>query len=119
MNDDPTQPLACSVLRVLAYAQLQNNQPDNARTLLSALTHFEQLDDRSLAMKALAELRCGHPDVALATLDVGGGTGMEMALFDLIRAQAYMRQGQPALARAAMRRYVATRGPAAPSPSPT
>ncbi|MFC4275293.1 type III secretion apparatus assembly chaperone SctY [Achromobacter aloeverae] len=109
MRQDPRLPTACNVLRVLAYAQLQNNQPHNARILLAALDQLGHLDVRSRAMKALAELRDGAPGVALATLRDGADKGEEISLFHLIRAQAYMKQGQATLARAAMQRYISLR----------
>ncbi|ALM86415.1 hypothetical protein ASB57_28890 [Bordetella sp. N] len=109
--------MACDVLRVLAYAQLQNNQPGNALTLLTALGYLDGLDVRSRAMKALAQLRGGAPADALATLQEGTDKGEDMPLFNLIRAQAYMKQGQTTLARAAMQRFVSTRD-RAPNLSP-
>ncbi len=110
MPHDPKHQSACDVLRVLAYALLQNNQPDNALKLLKALGHLDHLDIRSRAMKAVAQLRSGAPADALATLQKGTDQGEDMPLFNLIRAQAYMKLGQATLARAAMQRYVATRG---------
>ncbi|WP_143277609.1 tetratricopeptide repeat protein [Bordetella genomosp. 10] len=117
MLQDSRLPTACNVLRVLAYAQLQNNQPGNARTLLTALAHLGHLDVRSRAMKALAELRSGAPADALATLQEGADKAEDMALFHLVRAQAYMKQGRATLARAAMQRYVSLRGQP-PDPAP-
>lgn len=105
------------MLRLLAYALLQNNQPGIALKLLTSLGHLDDLDVRSRAMKALAQLRNGAPADALATLQAGADKGEEMPLFNLIRAQAYMKLGQATVARAAMQRYVATRG-RAPNPPP-
>jgi len=117
VTQDPRQPAACAVLRLLAYALLQNNQPGSALQLLTTLGHLDRLDVRSRAMKALAQLRTGAPADALATLQEGTDKGEEMPLFNLIRAQAHMKLGQATLARAAMQRYVATRGHV-PTPPP-
>jgi Flp pilus assembly protein TadD len=103
---------ALGVLQILAYFYLQNNLPGKSATLLAALEQVGQLDRRSFAMLALAHLRSGDPEGAIATLERMAASGHPDRTYHLILAQALVALDRHEDARQSMQRYLALRTPA-------
>lgn len=103
------------LLGLLAYVYLENNRPEKAAVLLSALETLGAADSRHRLSLALAQLRSGKPDSAAATLERAALRGEVDAPFHLVRAQALLALDRRAEAAAAMRAYVALRAAAAPT----
>jgi len=117
----PTGPLGAHggvLLDLLSYIYLENDRPEKAAVLLAALDELGLADPRQRVSLALAQLRSGKPETALATLDRVAMQGGLSAAFHLVRAQTLVALQRSAEAEAAMRAYVALRGnPPAPSDS--
>ncbi|MBV7485215.1 tetratricopeptide repeat protein [Bordetella sp. BOR01] len=97
------------LLGLLAYVYLENQKPDKAVVLLAALDTLGLADSRQQVSLALAQLRVGKPDRALAILEKTAMRGGVDAAFHLVRAQALLAQDRRDEAGAAMRAYVALR----------
>ena len=110
-------PDARELLSLLAYVYLENNRPEKSAVLLNALRTLGLADNRQLATLALAQLRAGKSEAALATLDLLAMQGGVDASFHLIRSQALLALERRDEAAAAMRAYVALRP--APAAAPT
>lgn len=113
----PLTPDARELLSLLAYVYLENNRPEKSAVLLNALRTLGLADNRQLATLALAQLRAGKSEAALATLDLLAMQGGVGASFHLIRSQALLALERRDEAAAAMRAYVALRP--APAAAPT
>lgn len=113
----PLTPDARELLSLLAYVYLENNRPEKSAVLLNALRTLGLADNRQLATLALAQLRAGKSEAALATLDLLAMQGGVDASFHLIRSQALLALERRDEAAAAMRAYVALR--LAPAAAPT
>ncbi|CUJ57147.1 hypothetical protein MyNCGM683_02790 [Achromobacter xylosoxidans] len=113
----PLTPDARELLSLLAYVYLENNRPEKSAVLLNALRTLGLADNRQLATLALAQLRAGKSEAALATLDLLAMQGGVDASFHLIRSQALLALERRDEAAAAMRAYVALRP--APAAAPT
>lgn len=113
----PLTPDARELLSLLAYVYLENNRPEKSAVLLNALRTLGLADNRQLATLALAQLRAGKSEAALATLDLLAMQGGIDASFHLIRSQALLALERRDEAAAAMRAYVALRP--APAAAPT
>lgn len=113
----PLTPDARELLSLLAYVYLENNRPEKSAVLLNALRTLGLADNRQLATLALAQLRAGKSEAALATLDLLAMQGGGDASFHLIRSQALLALERRDEAAAAMRAYVALRP--APAAAPT
>lgn len=108
-----------ALLSLLGYVFLQNARPDKAAVALAAVDVLRPGQARVLRALALAQLRSGKPERALATLDRLAMTGGIDAAFHLLRAQALGLLERGAEATIAMQTYVAMRAvpgaaPAAP-----
>ncbi len=110
-------PDARELLSLLAYVYLENNRPEKSAVLLNALRTLGLADNRQVATLALAQLRAGKSEAALATLDLLAMQGGIDASFHLIRSQALLALERRDEAAAAMRAYVALRP--APAAAPT
>lgn len=110
-------PDARELLSLLAYVYLENNRPEKSAVLLNALRTLGLADNRQLATLALAQLRAGKSEAALATLDLLAMQGGVDASFHLICSQALLALERRDEAAAAMRAYVALRP--APAAAPT
>ena len=106
------------LLDLLSYIYLENDRPEKAAVLLAALDELGLADARQRVSLALAQLRSGKPESALATLDRVAMQGGLSAAFHLVRAQALVTLGRDLEAEAAMRAYIAMRAapPAPPAP---
>jgi len=112
---------ARQLMSLLAYIYLENDRPEKCSVLLAALDALGQADTRARTTLALAQVRSGKPQSALATLDGLAMEGAVDAVFHLIRAQTLLALDRRDEATAAMRAYVALRpqdlaSPAAPGP---
>jgi len=103
------EPDVRDLLALLATIYMENDRPEKAAVLLSALDALQQTDSRALAQLALAQLRSGKPDKALGTLDRLAIDGRADAVFHLIRAHTLLALQREDEAAAAMRAYVALR----------
>lgn len=110
-------PDARELLSLLAYVYLENNRPEKSAVLLNALRTLGLADNRQLATLALAQLRAGKSEAALATLDLLAMQGGIDASFHLIRSQALLALERRDEAAAAMRAYVALRPTPAAAPT--
>lgn len=100
---------ACQLMSLLAYIYLENDRPEKCSVLLAALDALGQADTRARTTLALAQVRSGKPQSALATLDGLAMSGAVDAVFHLIRAQTLLALDRRDEATAAMRAYVALR----------
>lgn len=114
-NRAALSPDSIELLGLLAYIYLENNRPEKAAVLLSALETLGVADSRRRLSLALAQLRSGKPESAAATLERAALRGEVDAPFHLVRAQALLALDRRAEAAAAMRAYVALRAAAAPT----
>lgn len=105
----PLGPQQAELLDLLACIYLENDRPEKAAVLLSALEALDQADARRRVALALAQLRAGKPESALATLERAAMQGGVNAAFHLVRAQALVALDRRVEAEAAMRAYVAMR----------
>lgn len=94
------------LLDLLAYIYQENDRPEKAAVLLAALEELGLADSRLRISLALAQLRSGKPDTALATLERIAMGGEITAAFHLVRAQTLVSLERDAEAAAAMRAYV-------------
>jgi len=108
-------PDSVELLGLLAYVYLENNRPEKAAVLLTALETLGLADARRRLSLALAQLRSGKPESAAATLERAALRGEVDASFHLVRAQALLALQRHAEAAAAMRAYVALRAEAVPT----
>ncbi|KAB0599866.1 type III secretion apparatus assembly chaperone SctY [Castellaniella defragrans] len=95
-----------ALLDLLSYIYLENDRPEKAAVLLAALDELGLADARQRVSLALAQLRSGKPETALATLDRVALQGGLSGAFHLVRAQTLVALGRAAEAEAAMRAYV-------------
>ncbi|WP_246164943.1 hypothetical protein [Pigmentiphaga aceris] len=100
---------ARQLMSLLAYIYLENDRPEKCSVLLAALDALGQADVRARTTLALAQVRAGKPQSALATLDGLAMSGAVDAVFHLIRAQTLLALDRRDEATAAMRAYVALR----------
>lgn len=100
---------ARQLMSLLAYIYLENDRPEKCSVLLAALDALGQADTRARTTLALAQVRAGKPQSALATLDGLAMSGAVDAVFHLIRAQTLLALDRRDEASAAMRAYVALR----------
>lgn len=101
---------------MLGYIYLQHGLPDKAAVLLAAREVLAPGEPRALLTLALAQVRSGKGERALATLERLALAGGVDAGFHLVRAQALRAVGRTEEAAAAMRAHVAARA-AAPLPA--
>lgn len=109
-----------ALLDLLAYVYLENDRPEKAAVLLSALETLGLANTRQRTALAWAHLRAGKPAAALDALDqlvLQGETGIA---FHLVRAQVLVALDRAAEAQAAMQTYIDLRagGPGAPTAGP-
>ena len=115
-------PTEISLMELLAHALLQNGRPAKAVSLLEALDVIQPGQPQTLRALAVALLRAGHPQDALATLDRLALAGGVDATFHLLRSQALGGLQRTPEAVAAMRTFVEWRtaaSPATPSAEPS
>ncbi|ARP93553.1 tetratricopeptide repeat protein [Bordetella genomosp. 13] len=105
---------SAELLGLLAYIYLENDRPEKAAVLLSALDALGAAEPRQQVTLALAQLRAGKPETALATLERVALRGAMDAAFHQVRAQALLALDRRPEAAAAMRAYVAMRASGAP-----
>ena len=105
-----------ALLGLLAYVYLENDRPDKAAVLLAALDQLGAANARQQVSLALAQLRAGKPEPALATLERVAMRGGVDAVFHLVRAQTLQALERQEESAAAMRAYVAQRS-ATPLPA--
>jgi len=104
------------LMRLLGYVYLQHGQPSRAAVMFDALHALDPADPLAARSLALARLRCGQPDAALAPLQGLLDQGDNHAATHVLRAQALLATGQVTASALAMRAYVAARtAPAAPT----
>ena len=103
---DPLGAQGATLLDLLSYIYLENDRPEKAAVLLAALDELGLADARQRTSLALAQLRAGKPESALATLDRVALQGGLSSAFHLVRAQTLTALGREAEAEAAMRAYV-------------
>lgn len=108
-------PDSVELLGLLSYIYLENNRPEKAAVLLAALETLGQADARRRVSLALAQLRSGKPESALATLERAAMRGDVDATFHLVRAQVLLALERRDEAAAAMRAYVALRAATPPT----
>jgi len=108
-------PDSVELLGLLSYIYLENNRPEKAAVLLAALETLGHADARRRVSLALAQLRSGKPESALATLERAAMRGDVDAPFHLVRAQVLLALGRRDEAAAAMRAYVAMRAATPPT----
>lgn len=108
---------SAELLGLLAYIYLENDRPEKAAVLLAALDALGAAEPRQQVTLALAQLRAGKPETALATLEQVALRGAMDAAFHQVRAQALLALDRQPEAAAAMRAYVAMRAPRAPEPN--
>lgn len=101
----PLGPHGPTLLDLLSYIYLENDRPEKAAVLLSALDELGMAGARQLVSLALAQLRAGKPETALGTLDRVALKGGLTSAFHLVRAQTLVALGREAEAEAAMRAY--------------
>ncbi|WP_144630572.1 hypothetical protein [Bordetella genomosp. 13] len=111
-------PDGAELIGLLSYIYLENDRPEKAAVLLAALEALELAAPRQRVTLALAQLRAGKPDTALATLERVALQGGMDAAFHLVRAQALLALERRPEAAAAMRAYVAMRGAGATPNTP-
>lgn len=102
-------------MELLAHALMQNGRPAKAASLLEALDELQPGQVQVLRALAVALLRAGHPEDALATLDRLALAGGVDAGFHLLRSQALGALGRMPEAVAAMETFVELRIPASPA----
>ncbi len=109
-------PLAAEheALWMLGYFYLRNAHPDKAATLFAALDRLQPDRPQWLRALALAQIRAGKPDRALAALDRLALAGAVDDAFHLLRAQALAALDRHAEAGAAMRAWLDARPAADP-----
>ena len=100
------------LLDLLSYIYQENDRPEKAAVLLTALDELRLANTRLRVSLALAQLRSGKPDTALATLERVALQGGMNAAFHLVRAQTLVVLERHAEAAAAMRAYIAMRATA-------
>lgn len=105
------------LMDLLSYIYLRHGLPDKAAVLLAARDLLVPDHPRALLTLALAQVRSGKPERALATLERLAMLGAVDASFHLVRAQAFQALGQAMEASAAMRAHVALRSPRNPRAS--
>ena len=98
-----------NVVQLLAYAYLQNARPEKAAVLLAALDAVAPGQRKVLRTLALAQVRCGQPQLALDTLDRVAIAGGIDAAFHLLRARALAACERRIEAGAAMAAFQAMR----------
>ena len=98
-------------LWMLGCFYLRNRRPDRAQTLFAALARLLPDDPRLARALALAQIRAGKGEHALATLDGLAMAGHLDPAFHLLRAQALDALGRTQEARAAMRAFIDGRQP--------
>lgn len=106
------------LMRLLGYVYLQHGQPSRAMVMFDALHALDPGDPLAARSLALARLRCGQPDAALATLHELLDQGDNHAATHVLRAQALLATGQVTASALAMRAYVAARAVPAPLTAP-
>lgn len=110
------------VLKVIGFLQLQHGEPADAAVFFDALRALFPEEQKIALSLALARLRAGDPQAALAILDDAAnafgpdsrsGTGLEPGTLDpchhLLRAQALAALGRMAEAARAMRLFIRQR----------
>jgi Flp pilus assembly protein TadD len=96
-------------LALLGFFYLQTARSDRAATVFSTLDIVAPDDTKTLLSLALAHVRAGHPDLALAALDRLALLGELDAWAHLLRSQALSMLGRVEPTRAAMRAYLSAR----------
>ena len=108
-----------SFLSLLGYVYMENDRPDKAAVLYSALDRLSPGDVKTLRALALAQVRSSKAQRALDSLDRLAMAGGVDAMFHLVRAQALSALERSDEAAAAMRAYLQLRADAAPSAAVT
>ena len=119
---EPAGPLAPQggvLLDLLSYIYQENDRPEKAAVLLSALDELGLANARQRVSLARAQLRSGKPEAALNTLERVAMQGDLSAAFHLVRAQTLVTLERGAEAEAAMRAYVTLRAAALADIDPT
>lgn len=106
------------LMRLLGHVCLQHGQPLRAMAMFDALHALDPADPLAARSLALARLRCGQPDAALATLQALVDQGDNHAATHVLRAQALLATGHVTASALAMRAYVAARAAAAGPTAP-
>ena len=115
----PLGPQGDILLDLLAYIYQAKDRPEKAAVLLAALDELGLANGRQRVSLALAQLRSGKPETALATLERTAMQGGMSAAFHLVRAQTLVALERNAEAEAAMRAYLALRAVPPPLPDTT
>lgn len=108
-SQDATLPAEHEALWMLGYFYLRNGRPDKAQVLFGTLAHLHPQRPRLQTALALAQIRNGKAERALATLDGLAVAGHLDDVFHLLRAQALDALARGSEAAAAMRAFVASR----------
>ena len=111
MNPDQRE-----LLELLGFVFLQNARPEKAESIFAALVALETRQASHSLRLALAQVRGGKHEAALARLDRLLESGEISAAVHLLRGQALVRLGRGPEAERALRAYVAARA-AEPAPS--
>ena len=96
-------------MNLLAYAYLQLDRTARAAVLLAAIDAVLPGHRKVLRTLALAQLRCGNPQLALDTLDRVAIAGGIDAAFHLLRARALSACERPIEAATSMAACLAMR----------
>ncbi len=94
---------------MLAHLLIQHARPDKAAALLEGLDALRPLEPATLRALATAQLRAGHPEDALQSLDRLAIAGHADGVFHLLQAQALRALGRRNQAAAAFRAYAQDR----------
>lgn len=94
---------------LMAYFYLQNGRPEKAETLLAALDIMAPDQPSTLSALAFAQIRAGHAQQSLETLDRLAMLGEIDARFHLMRVQALFAQDRNEEAKQSLKSYLALR----------
>jgi predicted Zn-dependent protease len=97
------------LLELLGFVFLQNARPEKAEAVFAALVALEPRNARHALRLALAQVRAGKHEAALARLDRLLESGDISAAVHLLRGQALARLARGPEAERALRAYVAAR----------
>ncbi len=102
---------------LMAYFYLQNNRPEKAETLLTALDILVPDQPWTLSTLALAQIRAEHADLSLETLDRLAILGQIDARFHLMRVQALTSLNRMTEADEALQSYLDMRNASPKNPA--
>lgn len=104
MRSDERQALA-----LLAHVLMHGGRADKAEALLDGMDALQPAEPAILRALAVAQVRAGHAQASLQTLERLALLGEEPALLALLRAQALAAGGRREEAEAAMAEFLRLR----------